>query len=246
MSDGFFGRIMNLLRGAGAELLNNLERENPEAVYQAAIDAESARLREARASIRRLSAQESKLKEEAARLEEEIDALTREAAALATSDEAKALDLLITKEAKVDKLEANHSYQKAVAEQLAENEAMLPTMEEKLEALKKEREEMRARLRIMALNEAREDADPEGIPSNASQAALQQVRARLAKADAHRHEALRAAEEAKRRARKELERLKAAKKESDPQLSAASAEEPSSASPSSSSSPPAPRVKRTL
>ncbi len=211
MTEGFLDRVANLIRGAALSFVSDLERANPEAVIQAAIDAQSERIGQSARLISRLRRYRAELKKEQEDLLVESRSLSERAAGLASQDEARALELLERKHALLDRVA---EIKATVAETDRKLDAAVQAQEtarKDLEALKLEKTRMLAERRSAGIEDARA-ALRAGLPANATDAALATLRARIEGHDRVKARLDSARDARRRKAREELESLRHAQR----------------------------------
>lgn len=178
---GFFDRVGNLWNGFWGRWLTTRETRNPEAVYEAAIDARIQKHRELKKAASGIVYLRNKLTGELeARERELVDVLAQLPVAVEASDDEVALVLLGRKnelERAVAQLKADLEQ---VSKQAEDSKAAMVTFQGEIEKLKRERDEMLAR---KATAEARIQIQEtlDGLSTDADIKALDNVREHIHK-----------------------------------------------------------------
>lgn len=227
MSD-FFGRIVNLVKGAAENLLNDLEKDNPEAVLTSSMDVMHKRIAEldgiAAAQTRRIEQSRRELE----RLEMDRDNLQEEAAQLAKEeDNTRALEVVEGKQRLEERLVVLRDELNLQQDQLQETQKNRAELEQALKRLKKEKDKLLTDHHLLGA-QAERAALAQGAPQSAAFQAIQSVKDQLDRAEGALARAgasaVETASQRRARAQAELETLKRGSKEtpaaSDAQSSA--------------------------
>ncbi|MFP5502814.1 MAG: PspA/IM30 family protein [Candidatus Sericytochromatia bacterium] len=153
---GIFARISNLWKGFWSSLLGDVEKDNPELVYQAAIDARKAQYQKLMKAVSGIVYLRNKLEKD---LEDKTRELTDVTAqipvAVQTGEEEAAVHLIERKNALSQEIEYVRKELESVSAQADEAKSSLVSFQSEIEKLQAERETMlakrehaRARLKI--------------------------------------------------------------------------------------------------
>ena len=175
MAGNFLGRLVNLVKGAASNLLRDLERDNPEAVLQAAIEAQQVRSRHLQSLVGHLNREERRLKTERVRMEQDVASLEKRAAEILPNDEAEALRLLQKKQLRLDRVEELDLALKENKEQREDAQAKDREARAEVKDLRREKQELAAELREAKSRDAQAELN-EGISTSAADAALGRLR----------------------------------------------------------------------
>lgn len=182
MSD-FFGRIVNLVKGAAENLLSDLEKDNPEAVIEASLDALSKRHQELSGVIATQSRRVEQSRRELERLELDRDNLAEEASLLAKEDnDQRALEVVEGKQRLDERIVVLRDELGLQEDLLAESQRNQAELEQQLKGLKKEKDKLLADHHILGAAAERESL-AQGVPQSAAFQAIQNVRDQLARAE---------------------------------------------------------------
>jgi phage shock protein A len=167
---GVFDRLSNVLKGAVSARLSDLERNNPEAVFAAALDEAGRRLKALDKSLADLGYQRDRSKEEMEVAERELQALTVEGA-VGTGDDEAALAILTERERLKQVVAARAEDVAGHEARLADGKLARQEMKDNIDKLKKEQTDLlaqkksaEARIRTQeTLSGLSEDADVRGL-----------------------------------------------------------------------------------
>ena len=144
---GFFARISNLWKGFVSIFVGNLEKENPEAVYEAAIRAHKEKYQKLRGATQGIIIERNKLEDELKASQEELGELdARIATAVEAGDDEAALVYLERQqelEGRIADLEKD--FERA-GEEAEKAKSAIVAFEKEIEKLKREKDEQMAKI----------------------------------------------------------------------------------------------------
>lgn len=143
---GFFSRLANLWRGFFSLFVGNLEKDHPEAVYEAAINARKEQYKDLKRAVSGIIVLRNKLSgelEEKSRLVAELDAQIQ--AAVDTDEDDVALVLLQRKEELAQRIAQIEGELAKAKEEAEAAKASIVTFQAEIEKLEREKDQMLAR-----------------------------------------------------------------------------------------------------
>lgn len=181
---GFFGRIGNLFRGMLSVFVGGMERDNPQAVYESAINErveQYSKLKEAVAGIVYLRNKlQSEIEAKSGELNEVLQQIPL---AVERSEDEVAISLIQRKDALNHRMEELKGELEAATHEAEEAKRSLVQFQAEIEKLKRERDEMVARkASAEARLKIREQID--GLSMDADLRALENVRDSIGKLQA--------------------------------------------------------------
>jgi phage shock protein A len=181
---GFFSRFANLWNGFWAKLLGDVERDNPEIVYQAAINERVNQYQKLMKAVSGIVYLRNKLeKDHEAKTKELADITAQIPVAIQQGEEQAALVLIERKNALTAELEYVKTELAKVSEQAEEAKGSLVTFQHEIEKLKAERDTMLAR-REHARARLKIQEQLSGLSTDADIRALDGVRESIHKLEA--------------------------------------------------------------
>ncbi len=219
MTQDYFSRISNLIRGAALSFVKDLERANPEIVLEGAIEAQQERIARTAMLINRLASYRAQLQREEAQLLQEVQRLEREAARLVHQDEEEALLRLEHKHAFLERIEEIRSTVAETTEKIAKAKRKQDRDQQDLERLKRERQRIQEERALARTKQAKDDLLD--VSPNAADMALLHLRERLDGRKKQRGSTSKVHERRRRKAEADLAALrKAAGIEAEPHAAA--------------------------
>lgn len=181
---GFFSRFANLWNGFWAKLLGDVEHNNPEIVYQAAINERVNQYQKLMKAVSGIVYLRNKLeKDHEAKTRELADITAQIPVAVSQGEEQAALVLIERKNALTSELEYVKAELAKVSEQAEEAKASLVTFQHEIEKLKSERDTMLAK-REHAKARLKIQEQLSGLTTDADIRALDGVRESIHKLEA--------------------------------------------------------------
>jgi phage shock protein A len=181
---GFFARVVNLLRGFFASAVEDVERDNPDIVYQQAINDRVAQHQKLLGAVASIVTLRNKLQRDQKAKQRELAELAAQIpVAVQQGDEASALILIERKNVVTEELAEVERELGEVSAQADEAKAGLVTFQAEIEKLKAERDRMLAK-REQARARLKNQEQLSGLSVQAETRALDSVRESIHKLEA--------------------------------------------------------------
>ena len=184
MTMGFFDRISSVFKGKASTVVSSIEKNNPEAVYEAALAERVKQYGELKSAAAELVMLRDRTKKKLEAAQLELDQITPSVTlAVQEGEEEAALALLEQKQLLEGQIETHTQDLSSYTSKSAETTEGLRAFQVEIEKLKREKTEMLSR---KSNAEARLDIQNslEGFSTEASHAGLSNVRESIARMDA--------------------------------------------------------------